>query len=205
MTTQTTPRLAYFKCNTCLTPMAVELQVRSAKFNTTGTIIGACSEELARTDAYYWGEKARCSCGGTVSLMGLVSKFNNRHLVTTQLECPCNEKCASAVGPNCSCSCGGKFHGTNAVVAVVIGAGGAPVLQAPEAAAKTAAEFLAARAAAGQRYAARHAQTIALRSAGVHVAEDAYWAWEADRRELARACGLRTHKGRLAAMAKVCA
>lgn len=37
---------------------------------------------------------------------------------TVSYEVPCNEKCTSATGPKCECSCGGENHGSNRVVEV---------------------------------------------------------------------------------------
>ena len=205
-TTQTTTRLAYFKCDLCLTPMAAHIEVRlPSTSNSYGVVRGSRYEELAQADAIQYASAARCTCGGTVSLMGLVGKFKGSRLVATTLECPCSEKCASAVGPSCNCACGGEFHGTNAVVVVTVDAGGVPTLHAPKAAAAIAAEFLAVEAAARARLAARHAKAIELRRAGTFLPEDMYFGWEADRAALARARGLRTHRGRTKALAEVCA
>jgi len=54
--------------------------------------------------------KALCGiCGGSIETMGRVYRD---HLQTgTHEECKCDDRCVSALGPNCNCQCGGKNHG----------------------------------------------------------------------------------------------
>lgn len=57
-----------------------------------------------------------CECGGAVDIMGVVQ--GDRLHIGTEFRCPCDDRCTSAKGPNCSCSCGGKNHGTNRVLRI---------------------------------------------------------------------------------------
>lgn len=70
--------------------------------------------------------KIKCACGGMCENMGKVSGLR---LTMTHLACACDERCTSATGPNCTCSCGGENHGSGRVVEVVLDAGPLPVLQ----------------------------------------------------------------------------
>lgn len=201
-TANTTTRLAYFKCADCLTPMAAHVELTSrAKFNVQGVLMGATATELARRDAAAWGAGRRCSCGGELQIMGLVARPGR--LVTTRVECACNEVCTAATGPNCSCSCGGEHHGTGAVVAIVVDAGGTPRLQAPADAHERAAAYRNALEAARARIEQAHASALRARRAGAYLPEAEYWALREDQAALARAKGLRTHAGRLKALASV--
>jgi len=64
-------------------------------------------------------------------------------------------------------------------------------------------EFRASVDAAHARVAAKHANTIGRKEAGAWVDTTAYWAWQDDRQALMHAKGLKTHKGRMSAIAKV--
>ena len=59
---------------------------------------------------------AACVCGGYVEFLGRVEGMR---LTELRAECPCDERCTSARGPNCDCGCGGKNHGKGLVVRVV--------------------------------------------------------------------------------------
>lgn len=88
-----------------------------------------------------------CSaCEGQIEVMGRV--YLDTRLVTDASRCPCDTRCTSAKGPNCDCSCGGKNHGSNLLVQVVVDAGPIPVVTMPTglsaAAQQRAADFKAA-------------------------------------------------------------
>jgi hypothetical protein len=91
----------------------------------------------------------QCSaCKGQIEVMGRV--YRDDRLVTDSSRCPCDSRCTSAKGPNCDCSCGGRNHGSNLVVHVVVDAGPIPVVTMPsglsEAAQQRAGEYAAALA-----------------------------------------------------------
>ena len=58
------------------------------------------------------GESARgleCGlCAGKVEYLGQV---NNGRIYREETYCPCDDRCTSAMGPHCDCSCGGANHG----------------------------------------------------------------------------------------------
>jgi hypothetical protein len=59
---------------------------------------------------------AKCgACDGRMEHMGRVERGR---LKEDTYACPCDARCTSARGPNCDCLCGGKNHGSNAVVEV---------------------------------------------------------------------------------------
>lgn len=59
-------------------------------------------------------------CDTILEYMGRVS---GDHMVKDEIRCACDDRCTSARGPKCDCHCGGKNHGTNAIVVVTVYAG----------------------------------------------------------------------------------
>ena len=57
-------------------------------------------------------------CGGPIESMGAVDDSKAK-LRSDRLECLCDERCATAAGPSCSCRCGGKNHGAKMEAYVV--------------------------------------------------------------------------------------
>ena len=68
-------------------------------------------------------------CGGQIENLGRVRGDRLAHIGH---RCPCDDRCTSARGPICNCSCGGKNHGTNRVVRVVVDSGPVPVIHMPD-------------------------------------------------------------------------
>lgn len=169
----------YYRCRSCCHVVACEGLLDTKRLDNGATEI-----------------VARCVCDGKLELLGRVARAR-RGLVLDSERCACDARCTSAPGPRCECSCGGVNHGTGRVVPVEIGAGGVPRLVVADAGAcqARAAEYAAAMAPfrAALR-AVREARTYGQRAT---FAEDT----------LATALGnvskLRTHKGRLAAIAKL--
>lgn len=64
-------------------------------------------------------------CGGQLENMGRVEKDR---LIHEQLAAICDDRCTNAIGPLCSCKCGGKHHGSKRVVRVVRDAGPVPTV-----------------------------------------------------------------------------
>jgi hypothetical protein len=158
--------------------------------------------------AHYWqGLKTHatnnapmCECGGRNEIMGRVGSKDR--FTALSLRCPCDSRCTNATGPNCDCSCAGVNHGTNRVVCVKVDAGGIPRTQAANV--EAANEFRAAKEAAKQRLAKMpFAEDFA---AGKFINDRAAWdAIRFERGRFAKAKALKTHKNRLAALAKVAA
>lgn len=181
----TTPKIArhYYRCRACCLVAAVD---------------GALEQiTTPRGDREY---TTRCVCDGRLELLGRVARAR-KGLVLDSERCACDGRCTNAPGPSCDCKCGGVNHGTGRMVPVVIDAGGVPRLQVGADAEITACKARAAEyAAAMEPYRAtlrrmREDRAGSMRRAT--FAEDA----------LASALGsisrLRTHKGRLAAIAKL--
>lgn len=62
--------------------------------------------------------KMECGlCGGPIDVMGEVG--SGSRLVQRGSACPCDARCTGALGPHCECQCGGKNHGSNAMVPVL--------------------------------------------------------------------------------------
>lgn len=81
----------------------------------------------------------QCECGGRYEYMGEVHRDR---LVKHEHRVSCNESCASARGPKCSCKCGGLYHGLNLYTDVTVDVGKVPMVSMPnEKALKTAQEF----------------------------------------------------------------
>lgn len=91
------PGRHYFKCIDCFAPLAIE----------------------TTKDTSWREEDLRCPhCNGYLAWMGRVG--GGGHTVQQQVsDCPCDERCTCAVGPNCDCRCGGANHGIGMVWKVV--------------------------------------------------------------------------------------
>ena len=84
-----------------------------------------------------------CACGGRYRHMG---KVKGDRIVNERVQSVCDSRCTGARGPKCNCQCGGKNHGTHAVVTVTIEAGKIPIVSPPDAQAQAIAdEFRAYR------------------------------------------------------------
>lgn len=95
----------FYRCSDCLGVVAVS---ESTEY---------------RTERGYVAYGTCGSCGGSMEYMGRTSRDR---LVKDHLLCPCDDRCTSALGPHCSCRCGGENHGSNMVVAVTRDQGGIP-------------------------------------------------------------------------------
>lgn len=69
-----------------------------------------------------------CACNGKLEHLGRVTRAH-RGLVLDSERCACDGRCTNAPGPSCDCRCGGANHGTGRVVAVEVDAGGVPRLR----------------------------------------------------------------------------
>ena len=66
-------------------------------------------------EARYFGRDLDChACGERLEVLGRVQGASLWH----GERCPCDERCTTALGPQCSCSCGGKNHGLGLAAAI---------------------------------------------------------------------------------------
>jgi len=146
-------------------------------------------------------------CGGNIYSMGPV---NGSRIVTAEtLECLCDDRCATASGPACTCRCGGKNHGLKMEAYVVKTATSALPVITPKGdtdkARARAEEYRAAVDAAMSRVRANpHFGTYAQHINGKWVSE---WSHVLEiKRLLAQIDDARdgkTHKGRMAKLSKI--
>ena len=67
-----------------------------------------------------------CGCGGRLEFMGTVKAGK---LTKTSYETPCDDRCTGALGPYCSCHCGGANHGSQLILKVERITGSVPELE----------------------------------------------------------------------------
>ena len=66
-------------------------------------------------------------CGACDGQLEYLGRTERDRLIKEHEACPCDDRCTSARGPNCTCRCGGENHGSNLTVKVRTDAGGVPV------------------------------------------------------------------------------
>lgn len=153
-------------------------------------------------------ERGRCDCGGLIDHMGRVAA-NQTDLVVDKELCPCDDRCTNAKGPECNCKCHGANHGSKAVIKVTVVVGEVPKIVPKRPLAERLAiveEARKAYIAAFERIDAKTNGAASKAKKGEYVASRTVW-WEQKvlRDNLRKAAMLKTHKGRMAAMAKVAA
>lgn len=97
----------YYRCRSCCHVVAVEGKL-----------------EYTPDDSGRMVCKTLCVCDGKLDHLGRVAR--SRGLVLDSERCPCDARCTAAPGPSCSCRCGGENHGSGRVVPVELDAGGIP-------------------------------------------------------------------------------
>lgn len=147
--------------------------------------------------------EATCACGGKLEVMGSVRDMRGGTWERTEHISVCDDRCTCAVGPKCECPCGGANHGTGRTVEVVREVGAVRLATCPEAARVRGAEYRAALEAARARITARYGDVRARKAAGEYLDGDTYWGFRHAGEALTKAARLRTHKGRLKALAAV--
>lgn len=166
----------YYRCNDCLTVSSVDGD------QLTGALCGAC--------------------GGKLEHMGRVHAAT---LVKGSAQCVCDARCTCAMGPHCDCQCGGENHGIGmagfVIVDKVVGSVPRVMPRHPDIARMVAAEYRAALADAERRLAAMPGAIA--QSGGQRVPYGVYMDFQGARQALWHARGLKVHKTRLAALAKV--
>lgn len=170
----------YYRCRACCHVVAVEEQLG-----------------VAATPSGAMEPTARCVCDGKLELLGRVGRKPG--LWRDSERCACDARCTNAPGPSCDCSCGGVNHGTGRVVPVEVGAGGIPRL--------VVACEVDCKARAAEYRAAAEPHRARLRAMREARAERYGSRPSYEERALADALGkiaaLRTHKGRLKALAEL--
>lgn len=140
-----------------------------------------------------------CSCGGKVYYMGKVMGSNYGHTET----CECNEVCACARGPNCSCACGGKNHGKGLTVELEVIDGKISVLSSDAQHEQQGAEYRNALALATARYEKRFGETTEKILRGIWVPQPEWYARHQTLKALAAAKAGKIHKVRLERLARI--
>lgn len=134
-----------------------------------------------------------------------MGKVKGPKLVNKELLTPCDARCTGAEGPACNCQCGGKNHGTGALVEVEHDAGGVPRVRPPDAAAaKRRAEFLQAKEEAVTRIEqVLGKDTLEKLKHHEWLPDGKYYQGREMLDAYQAARSLKTHKGRLKALAGV--
>ena len=170
----------YYRCRSCCHVVATETMLETKRLDNGAAEI-----------------VARCVCDGKLELLGRVSRAR-RGLVLDSERCACDARCTNANGPSCDCVCGGVNHGTHRVVPIEIGAGGVPRLVVADEAA-----CLARAAEYANAMAPHRAELRAMRDARAGSVRRPSWNEDALATALGKISALRTHKCRLAAIAKL--
>src|SRR5712691_11140051 len=171
------PRLHFYRCADCLS-------------------ICTSPEPLSyRHQHGYMVAGGKCgACDGTLEYLG---KTERDRLIKQHEACPCDDRCTSARGPNCSCRCGGENHGSNLTVTIRTDEGGIPVAIIDPAARLKAEEYRAAKGAFWVAWNARFRAITDRKNSGEYIREfDLYLTGQHLARAYHKAIELRTHAGR---------
>lgn len=180
----------FFRCLSCLHVFAIYVDALRGP---------------GRTGAGFRPIAPACDCGDkTFRGPEHMGRVEGESLSLTVERCACDSRCTHAPGPRCSCSCGGKNHGTGRTVLTTTVAG-VPTIIAGNLEERRAivAEWHAAKAAARAR-AAKACPAIDEIAAGKRV--DSYDEWTRARdllKAIRKAAALKVHASRMAALAKV--
>lgn len=143
-------------------------------------------------------------CGGKCEFQGMTA-----HTVQHDAAA-CDDRCITARGRNCECSCGGKNHGTWRTVRITVQAGIA-ALGKPRDHAKLLAgveAFRAAREAAREALDARFGDIFRLKSSGAYLSSEDFGRYLTGRdfaSDVREACAAKVHSLRLSKLASVTA
>lgn len=141
------------------------------------------------------------NCGGRVELLGRVIA---QHVYREHEATACDERCTAAPGRKCACSCKGENHGTGRTITVLDGGQVMPREQPLATAIARAAAWRAACAAFRQAFDARYGRVLADKAAGRWLPSfDEYLTATRLQQAMNRARALRSHAGRMAAVARL--
>jgi hypothetical protein len=118
-------RLHFYRCTDCLS-VCTSAELLSYR-NRSGDIV------------------AGGKCGACDGILEYLGRTERDRLIKEHDACPCDDRCTSARGPNCSCRCGGANHGSHMTVTVRTDEGGIPVAMIDPAARLKAEEYRAAK------------------------------------------------------------
>lgn len=150
-----------------------------------------------------------CACDG--QRLEYLGQAKGDRITREEDRCPCDGRCTGAIGPDCDCRCLGVNHGSGRLVRVTIDAGEIPRValnpKAAEAAKTRRRELSDATEAARERITKRFGpERIRQFEARAWIADREVWFGISDARQsIGAAQKLKTHKNRLAALAKICA
>jgi hypothetical protein len=134
------------------------------------------------------------ACAGTLEYLG---RTERDRLIKEHEACPCDDRCTSARGPNCSCRCGGENHGSNMTVTVRTDEGGIPVAMIDPAARVKAEEYRAAKQGFWDAWNLRYRAITDKKQRGEWIdAFSVYLDGQYAVRAYHKAVELRTHAGR---------
>jgi len=134
------------------------------------------------------------ACDGTLEYLG---RTERDRLIKEHEACPCDDRCTSARGPNCSCRCGGENHGSNMTVTVRTDEGGIPVAMINPAARLNAEEYRAVKRGFWDAWNPKYRVITERKHAGQWIDNfSLYFEGQRSARAYHKACELRTHAGR---------
>jgi len=139
------------------------------------------------------------TCGYCQNPMEHMGRVQRERLVKDEIRCACDFRCIDAVGPKCDCQCGGKNHGSGKVVHVTVDAGKLVAETKP-----TAKQVIEAREYRATQEAAL-AEWRPLNNAkhSGYIPRDQFCRWLALERAITAARKMRSHAGRMKALAHV--
>jgi hypothetical protein len=134
------------------------------------------------------------ACDGSLEYLG---RTERDRLIKEHEACPCDDRCTSARGPNCSCRCGGENHGSNMTVTIRTDTGGVPVAMIDPAARVKADEYRAAKQDFWDAWNSRYRAITDKKNRGEWIAAfSVYLDGQYSARAHHKALELRTHTGR---------
>jgi hypothetical protein len=171
------PRLHFYRCADCLS-------------------ICTSPEQLSYRDPHgYMVAGGKCgACDGSLEYLG---RTERDRLIKEHEACPCDDRCTSARGPNCSCRCGGENHGSNMTVTVRTDKGGIPVALINPAARLNAEAYRTAKQGFWDAWNPRYRAITDRKNSGEYIREfDLYLTGQHVARAYHKAVELRTHASR---------
>ncbi len=154
------------------------------------------AEQLSYRDRHgYIIAGGKCgACDGSLEYLG---RTERDRLIKEHEACPCDDRCTSARGPNCSCRCGGENHGSNMTVTVRTDERGIPVAMIDPAACLKTEEYRAAKQGFWDAWNPRYRAITDKKNRGEWIeAFSIYLDGQYSARAFHKAVELRTHSSR---------